>query len=144
MYNQDFDDAALDRELALEQRNRTRYLRNSKAVRTSKETYALWASVWERQGGSEIVSYSDFYHTPRVTILDGALKGSVMSYEAALKAGVPEELIEVDSLENGYSSSWDDWMPTTAASNIPKGYGANALSLFILPELVGESYSNFW
>jgi hypothetical protein len=140
MYRHNEDE--YERESQRRIQERTEYLTNSAAIPTPMEAYALWLAVWEKQGNKPAKSFSDTYHVPYVTILDGAFKNSVMTYETAKSAGIPDELISRNMNYNYENFAARDWTPTRGGYNIPAGYGSYALKLFILPDVVEQSLAS--
>jgi hypothetical protein len=122
------------------------YLTDTAAIPTPAAALALWVAVWEAQGGKVYFDNSD-YNTVMVTIMDGPLKGSVMSRQNAQKMGIPENLMKTDEVPSYDNFGWTHWTPTRQDADIPEGYGAGALNLFYIvndstPKLTMATYDH--
>jgi len=92
---------------------RVAFLKESKAVPTPKEAYALWVALYEAQGGKVFHKASNY---------DTALTFSPEPKEAGTY------------LSKEYLSG-DCWMPTEKPTRgIPAGYGSNSMTIMLLPE----------
>jgi hypothetical protein len=112
--------------------DRLAYLTDTAAVPTPLEAMALWVAVWEGQGGAKVEPYDHNYSQPQVTVLEGAFKGSTMSYDFAKSAGIPDDMLDMSSEVNYASLGQKHWTPTSADVQIPAGYGSLSLTLFMV------------
>lgn len=106
-----------DGKLDKEGKARLAYLKDTAAIPTPMEAYALWVSVYEAQGGI-VKSYDSNYNS----------FGNVISSDPEVKA----KNFDYASL------AWNRWTPTKGNVPIPAGFGSQRLQLFILPDVVDQ------
>lgn len=105
---------------------RLTFLRESQAIPTPIEIYAIWIELYSRQGGKIIVRDRNYEKTAHVDernntyYVDGE-ENTAIAYE---------------------NLGWRDWCPTRNGGQIPANYGSSSMTLLVLPEVTGQSLTS--
>ena len=118
-YDEDLDDD-------FEEKKRLQFLKETKAVPTPMEAYALWVSIYEANGGSVRTSDADYNSK-------GYVFGNRNVHTSNGGKVDASSVIEYEDL------GWDRWTPTQPAEQIPAGYGSLSMEIFLLPDVVEQN-----
>lgn len=121
--DENYSEAAMELEHQQEKEDRLSFLKESHAIPTPIEIYAIWIELYARQGGKTRLVNRNYEKTAHVDERNN-------SYYVDGEANTP---IAYENL------GWRDWCPTQNGGQIPANYGSSAMTLLILPEVTGQS-----
>jgi hypothetical protein len=122
-YGDDELDLMEDDELDNDYAVRSDFLRDSAAIPTPLEIYAIWVELYERQGGTVNSSKVNFTKTMHVDE-----RGNTYYVDGEENTAITHE-----------NTGWSHWTPTQNGGQIPALYGALSLTLLVIPEVTNQN-----
>jgi len=122
----DLEEKEWELEHQRETEERLSFLRESHAIPTPIEIYAIWIELYDRQGGKIRVSDRNYSKTAHIDERNNTYY-------------VDDEENTAIAYEN---LGWKNWCPTQDGGQIPANYGSSAMTLLILPEVTGQSLTS--
>lgn len=119
----DYSEEAMELQFQQEDAERLSFLKESHAIPTPMEIYAIWIELYVQQGGETRLVKRNYSKTAHVDAKNN-------TYYVDGEANTP---IAYENL------GWRDWCPTQNGGQIPTNYGSSAMTLLILPEVTGQS-----